>query len=264
MPTLVHDDDRPALRYGPNRDEARASKPPSADRQNNDECWMNEAIELARDMQGLVWPNPAVGCVIVNDGRIVGRGRTQYGGRPHAERVALNQAAGHAPGSTLYVTLEPCCHWGKTPPCVDAIIAAGVCRVVASLQDPDPRVNGGGFRKLRQAGIKVEVGPGAEEARETMAGFFHRIATGRPLVEIGERALAPSSIPRGFDAVVQSGERKLWLLTRGRRGETFAEGLEGLNDTFALLDQLGTRGLTRVYVSSSDPFAERLMTGAHA
>lgn len=102
--------------------------------------WMAEAISLARGMRGLVWPNPPVGCVIVRDGEIVGRGHTQPGGRPHAERVALDEEGERAKGAIFYVTLEPCCHWGRTPPCADAIIAAGVYTVHASLQDPDPRV----------------------------------------------------------------------------------------------------------------------------
>ncbi|MCH3703261.1 bifunctional diaminohydroxyphosphoribosylaminopyrimidine deaminase/5-amino-6-(5-phosphoribosylamino)uracil reductase RibD, partial [Campylobacter lari] len=115
-------------------------------------------------MRGHVWPNPPVGCVIVKNGICIGEGATQPGGRPHAERVALDIAGEAARGATLYVTLEPCCHWGHTSPCADAIIMAGITRVVASQQDPDPRVNGGGFRQLAEAGIDVAIGEGAKEA----------------------------------------------------------------------------------------------------
>lgn len=110
---------------------------------NSDALQMGRALALARQMRGHVWPNPPVGCVIVKNGVVIAEGATQPGGRPHSERVALNRAGASAAGSTLYVTLEPCCHWGKTPPCADAIIVAGVARVVAAMQDPDPCVTRG-------------------------------------------------------------------------------------------------------------------------
>ena len=119
---------------------------------------MRAALTLARRGLGTVWPNPAVGCVIVNDGRVVGRGWTQPGGRPHGETEALRRAGKAARGAIAHVSLEPCCHWGQTPPCVDALIAAGVRRVVVALEDPDPRVAGEGLRRLRAAGLDVEVG----------------------------------------------------------------------------------------------------------
>ena len=131
-----------------------------------------------------MWPNPAVGCVIVRDDRVVGRGWTQPGGRPHAETEALARAGAAAEGATAYVTLEPCCHWGRTPPCADALIAAGVARVVVAVEDPDPRVAGGGIARLRAAGIAVEAGLGAAEAAEINAGFFLRVRHGRPLVTL--------------------------------------------------------------------------------
>src|SRR6059036_1555032 len=106
--------------------------------------WMHAALALARRGLGNVWPNPAVGCVIVNGGRVVGRGWTQPGGRPHAETEALKRARAAAEGATAYVTLEPCCHHGRTPPCTEALIAAGIARIVVALEDPDPRVAGGG------------------------------------------------------------------------------------------------------------------------
>jgi len=143
---------------------------------------MRAALTLARRGLGTVWPNPAVGCVILNDGRVVGRGWTQPGGRPHGETEALRRAGEAARGAVAHVSLEPCCHWGQTPPCVDALIAAGVRRVVVALEDPDPRVAGQGLRRLRAAGLDVDVGLCAEEAAELNAGFLSRLRLGRPLV----------------------------------------------------------------------------------
>ncbi len=145
---------------------------------------MQAALGLARRGLGDVWPNPAVGCVLVKDGHVVGRGRTARGGRPHAETVALTQAGEGARGATAYVTLEPCSHHGKTPPCAEALIKAGVARVVVAVEDPDPRVSGRGVDMLRAAGLVVETGLCAEEASEINAGFFHRIEFGRPLVTL--------------------------------------------------------------------------------
>jgi diaminohydroxyphosphoribosylaminopyrimidine deaminase/5-amino-6-(5-phosphoribosylamino)uracil reductase len=146
--------------------------------------WMRAALALARRGLGMVWPNPAVGCVVVGQGRVVGRGWTQPGGRPHAEAEALRRAGPAARGATAYVSLEPCCHWGRTPPCADALIAAGLRRVVVALEDPDPRVAGNGIGRLRAAGLLVETGPGAKEAAEINAGFFNRLRRGRPLVTL--------------------------------------------------------------------------------
>jgi diaminohydroxyphosphoribosylaminopyrimidine deaminase/5-amino-6-(5-phosphoribosylamino)uracil reductase len=145
---------------------------------------MQAALALASRGLGTVWPNPAVGCVIVNEGRVVGRGWTQPGGRPHGETEALRRAGEGARGATAYVSLEPCCHWGRTPPCVDALIAAGVRRIVVALEDPDPRVAGEGLRRLRAAGLEVETGLCASEAAEVNAGFFSRLRRGRPLVTL--------------------------------------------------------------------------------
>ncbi|MGH7115700.1 MAG: bifunctional diaminohydroxyphosphoribosylaminopyrimidine deaminase/5-amino-6-(5-phosphoribosylamino)uracil reductase RibD, partial [Stellaceae bacterium] len=145
---------------------------------------MRTALALARRGLGAVWPNPAVGCVIISQGRVVGRGWTQPGGRPHAETEALRRAGGAARDATAYVSLEPCCHWGRTPPCADALIKAGVRRVVIALEDPDPRVAGNGIARLRAAGLAVEIGPGAEDAAEINAGFLTRQRLGRPLVTL--------------------------------------------------------------------------------
>lgn len=138
------------------------------------------ALSLGRQGLGRVWPNPAVGCVIVADGRIVGRGRTADGGRPHAEAVALAQAGPLAQGATAYVTLEPCAHHGQTPPCAQALIAARVARVVIACTDPDPRVAGRGVAALQAAGIAVTTGVLGAQAATDHAGFFGRTAGTAP------------------------------------------------------------------------------------
>ncbi|MGM0585829.1 MAG: bifunctional diaminohydroxyphosphoribosylaminopyrimidine deaminase/5-amino-6-(5-phosphoribosylamino)uracil reductase RibD [Pseudomonadota bacterium] len=145
---------------------------------------MRAALGLARRGLGRVAPNPAVGCVIVKDGRLLGRGWTGPGGRPHAEAVALAQAGEAARGAAAYVSLEPCAHHGKTPPCADALAAAGVARVVAAHEDPDPRVRGRGLARLREAGIEVETGVLEGEARALNAGFLSRHERGRPFVTL--------------------------------------------------------------------------------
>jgi diaminohydroxyphosphoribosylaminopyrimidine deaminase/5-amino-6-(5-phosphoribosylamino)uracil reductase len=147
-----------------------------------DQRFMQLALALGRRGQGRTWPNPAVGAVVVQDGVIVGRGWTQPGGRPHAEPVALSRAGEAARGATLYVTLEPCSHVGKSPPCADAIIAAGISRVVSAIEDPNPEVAGQGHARLRAAGITVDIGLGALEAAHDHAGHFRRIRDRRPHV----------------------------------------------------------------------------------
>ena len=145
---------------------------------------MDHALRLARRGLGNVWPNPAVGCVIVADGRIAGRGWTQPGGRPHAERMALDMAGPAARGATAYVTLEPCAHHGRTPPCAEGLIRAGVARVVTALTDPDPRVAGRGHAMLRAEGIEVTEGVRAEAAAALQRGFLSRVTLGRPMVTL--------------------------------------------------------------------------------
>jgi diaminohydroxyphosphoribosylaminopyrimidine deaminase/5-amino-6-(5-phosphoribosylamino)uracil reductase len=147
-----------------------------------DQRFMQLALALGRRGQGRTWPNPAVGAVIVKDGVIVGRGWTQPGGRPHAEVEALQRAGDAARGATLYVTLEPCSHHGKSPPCADAVISAGIARVVSAIEDPNPEVAGQGHARLRAAGIVVETGLGAAEAAHDHAGHFRRIRDKRPHV----------------------------------------------------------------------------------
>ncbi len=145
---------------------------------------MHAALALAARGLGRVAPNPAVGCVVVKDGRVVGRGWTQQGGRPHAETEALGRAGEAARGACAYVTLEPCTHHGRTPPCADALIGAGIVRCVVALEDTDPRVAGKGLAKLRAAGIEVVLGPGAEAAAELNAGYLTRQREDRPLVTL--------------------------------------------------------------------------------
>jgi diaminohydroxyphosphoribosylaminopyrimidine deaminase/5-amino-6-(5-phosphoribosylamino)uracil reductase len=149
-----------------------------------DDRWMALALALGRRGMGRVWPNPAVGCVVVRDGRVIGRGWTGDGGRPHAETVALAQAGEAARGATAYVTLEPCAHHGRTPPCADALIASGVARVVVAAGDPDARVSGRGLARLREAGIAVTTGVREREARHDHAGFLLRVQRGRPWVTL--------------------------------------------------------------------------------
>jgi diaminohydroxyphosphoribosylaminopyrimidine deaminase/5-amino-6-(5-phosphoribosylamino)uracil reductase len=173
---------------------------------------MRAALALARRSLGRTWPNPAVGCVIVRDGRVIARGRTQEGGRPHAEADAIAHAGEPLKGATAYVTLEPCSHHGRTPPCADALVAAGVARVVSALEDPDPRVRGQGHARLKAAGIAVDVGEGAAQAAEINAGFLLRVKEGRPLFHL---KLASSLDGRIATA---SGESK-WITGEAARAD---------------------------------------------
>jgi diaminohydroxyphosphoribosylaminopyrimidine deaminase/5-amino-6-(5-phosphoribosylamino)uracil reductase len=152
---------------------------------SGDARWMAAAIALGERGRGNTAPNPNVGCLIVKDEIVAGRGWTRAGGRPHAEAEALAQAGEAARGATAFVTLEPCCHRsGRGPACADLLVAAGVKRVVAALGDPDPRIAGGGFERLRAAGIDVEIGPGSGEAARSMAGFLTRVRLGRPFITL--------------------------------------------------------------------------------
>jgi diaminohydroxyphosphoribosylaminopyrimidine deaminase/5-amino-6-(5-phosphoribosylamino)uracil reductase len=145
---------------------------------------MRLALTLGRRGLGRTWPNPAVGSLVVKDGVVLGRAWTNEGGRPHAETQALAQAGEAARGATLYVTLEPCSHHGKTPPCADAIVAAGIGRVVSAMDDPNPEVAGQGHARIRAAGVQLDVGTCAEEARRDHAGHIRRITEGRPHVTL--------------------------------------------------------------------------------
>lgn len=190
---------------------------------------MRHALALAERGLGQVWPNPAVGCVIVQGGVIVGRGWTQPGGRPHAETVALAQAGDRARGATVYVTLEPCAHQGQTPPCVDALIAAGVGRLVAACIDPDPRVAGQGLERARQAGMTVEEGLCAQEARLLNAGFMRRVTAGRPYVTLKLATTLDGRI------ALKNGQSQ-WITSEAARRD--AHGLRARHD--AILTGSGT------------------------
>ncbi|WP_375775039.1 bifunctional diaminohydroxyphosphoribosylaminopyrimidine deaminase/5-amino-6-(5-phosphoribosylamino)uracil reductase RibD [Bradyrhizobium sp. ma5] len=159
--------------------------------------FMQLALALGRRGLGRTWPNPAVGAVIVKDGVIVGRGWTQPGGRPHAEVEALRRAGSAARGATLYVTLEPCSHFGRSPPCADAVVAAGLARVVSAIEDPNPDVGGKGHAKLRAAGIAVDVGLCAADAARDHAGHFRRITDQRPHVILKLAVSADDKIAAG-------------------------------------------------------------------
>lgn len=150
----------------------------------DDERFMSLALALGWRGLGNTWPNPAVGAVVVKNGEIAGRGWTQPGGRPHAETEALRRAGAAAHGATLYATLEPCSHHGKTPPCADAIIAAGIARVVSAIEDPNPEVAGQGYARLRAAGIAVEDGLKAHEAARDHDGHIRRVRDHRPHVTL--------------------------------------------------------------------------------
>ncbi|MEM8691747.1 MAG: bifunctional diaminohydroxyphosphoribosylaminopyrimidine deaminase/5-amino-6-(5-phosphoribosylamino)uracil reductase RibD [Pseudomonadota bacterium] len=171
----------------------------------SDKRYMAVALGLGRREQGRTWPNPSVGCVVVVDGRMVGRGWTQKGGRPHAETEALAQAGSAAKGATAYVTLEPCAHHGKTPPCAQALIDAQVARVVIATGDPDPRVAGQGISMLREAGIKVETGIFEAEAQADHLGFFLRVLHGRPAVTL--------KLASSFDGRIATGTRQSKWIT---------------------------------------------------
>ena len=190
---------------------------------------MRAALALARRGLGSTWPNPSVGCVLVRDGRVVGRGTTAPGGRPHAEAVALAQAGGLARGATAYVTLEPCSHHGRTPPCAEALVAAGVTRVVLACGDPDPRVNGAGTALLRAAGIEITIGLLANEARSLQLGFLTRVGLGRPMVTLKLASTLDGRI------ATHAGESQ-WIT--GPEARRAAHALRGQHD--AVLAGVGT------------------------
>ncbi len=180
-------------------------------------AWMGAALALASRTQGRTAPNPNVGCMIVNQGRVVGRGWTQPGGRPHAEAMALAQAGAAARGATAYVTLEPCAHVSpRGPACSDLLAAAGVARVVAALEDPDPRTAGAGFARLRSAGIAVETGVREAEARASMAGFLTRRVMGRPFVTL--------KLATSLDGCIALADgRSRWITGPGARAHAHLE-----------------------------------------
>ncbi len=190
---------------------------------------MRAALALARRGLGETWPNPSVGCVIVKAGRVVGRAVTAPGGRPHAEVLALAMAGAAASGATAYVTLEPCCHHGRTPPCTEALIEAGIARVVVAIRDPDPRVNGAGIARLRAAGIAVTEGVLADEAAHVTAGFLTRVRHNRPMVTLKLASTLDGRI------ATHAGESR-WIT--GEAARRAAHALRGEHD--AVLAGVGT------------------------
>lgn len=190
---------------------------------------MRAALSLARRGNGRTWPNPSVGCVIVKDGRVVGRATTAQGGRPHAEPQALAMAGAAARGATAYVTLEPCCFHGRTPPCTDALVAAGVARVVVGMRDPDPRVNGAGLARLRAAGIEVVEALLEDEAADVVAGFVSRVQRARPMVTLKLASTLDGRI------ATRTGESQ-WIT--GEPARRMAHALRGRHD--AIMVGVGT------------------------
>ena len=178
-----------------------------AQQREDDRAYMRRALDLARRGWGHTAPNPMVGAVVVRDGQVVGEGFHARYGEAHAEVAALAQAGERARGATLYVTLEPCAHHGKTPPCADAVLGAGIARVVAATEDPNPDA-GGGAANLRTAGVDVVVGVEADDARELNAAFFHAQASDRPFIIL---KLATSIDGAIADAGRQRGSARRWL-----------------------------------------------------
>lgn len=214
---------------------------------------MARALALAAGQLGRTWPNPAVGAVIVAQGRVVGEGATATGGRPHAEAVALEAAGNAAAGATMYVTLEPCSHHGQTPPCADAVIAAELARVVVATVDPDPRVGGRGISRVRGAGIACELGLLRAEADGQHHGFFHRLARGRPAC-----AVVPPTATGAFDALLRAGDPSapppILPVTAGPTPPRLDVAADR-GQLVALLDRLGAAGVTRVAIPQDDPLA---------
>lgn len=196
---------------------------------DTDRAHMRAALALAARGLGNTWPNPSVGCVIVRDGRVVGRGLTAPGGRPHAEPQAIAMAGEAARGATMYVTLEPCCFHGRTPPCTEAILAAGIARVVIAMADPDPRVDGRGLARLRAGGAEVTTGLLADEAAEVNAGLACRVCAGRPMVTLKLATTLDGRI------ATRTGESR-WIT--GEDARRAAHGLRGRHD--GVLAGIGT------------------------
>lgn len=194
---------------------------------------MEHALDLARKGVGLVSPNPTVGCVIVKDGAILGEGFHQYDWRDHAEIVALQQAGGNARGATMFVTLEPCNHTGRTGPCTEAIISAGISRVVAAMQDPNPKTSGGGFARLRAAGVEVESGMLEAEAQRLNEGFSCWITTKKPFVTLKSALTLDSqlTLPKA-----KGSKERLWVSGEESRAEV--QHMRHASD--ALLTGIGT------------------------
>jgi len=233
--------------------------------------WMDEALELARQGEGRTSPNPAVGAVLVKDSDVVGRGFHTYGQVKHAEILALDEAGVRARGATLYVTLEPCSHQGRTPPCVDALVQAGVTRVVAPMEDPNPLVAGQGFRRLHDAGIAVEVASGyAEEAAQLNEAFVHAMRTGRPLVTLKAALTLDGKIaaPEDNSGWITSERARAHVQQMRHNSDAILTGIGTvLADDCLLTDRTGqerSRPLLRIVADSTLrlPLTSRIVTSS--
>ncbi|MGC2299093.1 MAG: bifunctional diaminohydroxyphosphoribosylaminopyrimidine deaminase/5-amino-6-(5-phosphoribosylamino)uracil reductase RibD [Acidobacteriaceae bacterium] len=231
------------------------------DRLSPDEQWMERALELAQHSVGLASPNPAVGCVLVKDGIVIGVGRHEYDKKDHAEIVALKMARDAARGATAYVTLEPCCHSGRTGPCTEALIGAGVARVVMATTDPNPLVSGRGAERLRAVGIEVTSGMLEREARRLNDGFAKHIRTGVPFVTLkagvsldGRIAPAPGSAPRGAPVFLTGEKARAQVQEMRHSADAVITGVNTvLQDDPHLTDRSGLprrRPLLRVVLDS--------------
>lgn len=219
--------------------------------------YLREALDLARRGRALASPNPMVGAVLVRGGEVVGRGFHTWEGRRHAEIAALEQAGEKARGATLYINLEPCSHEGRTPPCADALIAAGIGRVVAAIEDPNPRVAGRGFGKLRDAGIEVELAAGfAAEAAKLNEPFIHFMRTGRPLVTLKSAVTLDGKIaaPDGNEGWITSERARAHVQELRHDSDAILTGIGTvLGDDCRLTDRTGlprARPLLRVVLDS--------------
>lgn len=220
--------------------------------------FMARAIELARQAQGTTSPNPPVGAVLVNRGQIVGEGRTQPPGRAHAEIEALGQAGDNACGATLYVTLEPCAHWGRTPPCVNALVDAGISAVHAAVLDPNRMVNGEGLRRLQAGGVEIHLGDHAEEAAELIEAHAAFVTTGRPFVTllIGHPQ-NQESLERHADAHLRAtaagGLLALFDGSAHRNADILIPDIGSRHEFESAVVQLGHGHVTSILVSDSGP-----------
>lgn len=234
---------------------------------------MRQALELARQGLGRTSPNPAVGAVLVRDGQVVGSGFHTWAGVKHAEMLALEQAGEQARGATLYVNLEPCSHHGRTPPCVDALLAAGVRRVVAAMADPNPRVSGAGFRRLREAGLEVELaGEFSAEAEKLNQPFVHFMRTGRPLVTLKAALTLDGKIaaPEDNQGWITSERARLHVQQLRHQSDAILTGIGTvLGDDCLLTDRTGlerSRPLLRIVLDSQLrlPPQARMVTSARS
>jgi diaminohydroxyphosphoribosylaminopyrimidine deaminase/5-amino-6-(5-phosphoribosylamino)uracil reductase len=240
------------------------------------EYWMREALAQARQSVGVASPNPAVGCVLVRDGKVVGKGFHAYDWLDHAEVAALKEARGEARGATAYITLEPCCHTGRTGPCTQALISAGVEQVVIATRDPNPLVSGKGIEQLHRASIRTAVGVLQREARELNDGFARHIRTALPFVTLkagvsldGRIAPAPGSVPRGEPVYLTGEEARAAVQQMRHCSDAVMTGINTvLQDDPLLTDRSGLtrrRLLLRVILDSGlrIPLDAKLVRTAH-